>query len=110
MPIPIIAAGIKKVHQKSSEFLLKFELSKLVVVFIVFSFSRHLSGELAEGMRIVDSTPTMRSLYTRSSKVRIVASSCVNRNSVSIKCFVIRKSSVAIHDAKRSEKVATAKY
>src|SRR6516164_2200669 len=65
MPIPMIATGGTRVHQKSSEFLLKVELSKvelskLVVVFICFSFlsPRHLSRELVEGMRIVDSTPT----------------------------------------------------
>src|ERR1700730_504130 len=47
MPIPMIATGITRVHQKSSEFLLKVELSKLVVVFICFLFlPRHLSGEL----------------------------------------------------------------
>ena len=38
MPIPMIATGITRVHQKSSEFLLKVELSKLVVVFICFVF------------------------------------------------------------------------
>jgi hypothetical protein len=38
MPSPIIAAGIRRVHQKSSEFLLKAGLSKLVVVFISFLF------------------------------------------------------------------------
>ena len=36
MPIPMIATGITRVHQKSSEFLLKVELSKLVVAFICF--------------------------------------------------------------------------
>ena len=34
MPIPMIATGIRRVNQKSGEFLLKVELSKLVVVFI----------------------------------------------------------------------------
>ena len=34
MPITMIAAGIARVHQKSGEFLLKVELSELVVVFI----------------------------------------------------------------------------
>jgi hypothetical protein len=43
-------------YQKSSEFHLKVEPSKLVVVFICFFSPRHLSGELVEGMRIVDST------------------------------------------------------
>ena len=38
MPIPMIATGITRVHQKSSEFLLDVELSKLVVVFICFFF------------------------------------------------------------------------
>ena len=38
MPIPMIPTGITRVHQKSSEFLLKVELSKLVVVFICFFF------------------------------------------------------------------------
>ena len=36
MPIPMIATGITRVHQKSSEFLRKVELSTLVVVFICF--------------------------------------------------------------------------
>jgi hypothetical protein len=69
MPIAMIATGIMRVHQKSSEFLLKVELSKFVVVSICFSFPRHLSGELVEGMRIVDSTPTMpeRSKFPMSS-------------------------------------------
>src|SRR5215467_3364019 len=39
MPIPMIATGITRVHQKSGEFLLKGELSKLGVAFICFSFS-----------------------------------------------------------------------
>jgi hypothetical protein len=34
MPSPIIATGIRRVHQNSGEFLLKVEPSKLVVVFI----------------------------------------------------------------------------
>src|SRR5215470_13255701 len=38
MPIPMIATDITRVHQKSSEFLLKVELSKLVVAFICFFF------------------------------------------------------------------------
>jgi hypothetical protein len=38
MQIPMIATGITRVHQKSGEFLLKVELSKLVVVFICFFF------------------------------------------------------------------------
>src|SRR6516225_6545527 len=38
MPIPMIPTGITRVHQKSSEFLLKVELSKLVVVFILLLF------------------------------------------------------------------------
>src|SRR5262245_29085680 len=37
-PIPMMPTGITRVHQKSSEFLLKLELSKLVVVFICFLF------------------------------------------------------------------------
>src|SRR5262245_49886967 len=49
-PIPMIPTGITRVHQKSSEFLLKVELSKLVVVFMSFS-PRHLSRELVEGIR-----------------------------------------------------------
>jgi len=38
MPIPMIPIGITRVQQNSSEFLLKVELSKLVVVFICFFF------------------------------------------------------------------------
>src|SRR5262249_2854836 len=38
IPIPMMPTGITRVHQKSSEFLLRVELSKLVVVFICFLF------------------------------------------------------------------------
>ena len=38
MQITIMATGITRVHQKSREFLLKVELSKLVVVFISLVF------------------------------------------------------------------------
>jgi len=47
MPIPTIATGIASVHQKSGEFLLKVELSRLVVVFIGFSFSPSLERRIA---------------------------------------------------------------
>src|SRR5262245_30335964 len=46
MPIPMIATGITRVHQKSSEFLLKVELLSLFVVFICFLSLRHLSGRV----------------------------------------------------------------
>jgi hypothetical protein len=35
MPIPMIPTGITRVHQKSREFVLKVELSDLVVVFML---------------------------------------------------------------------------
>src|SRR5215468_5842730 len=65
MPITMIPTGATRAHQKSSEFLLKVELSEvelstLVAAFTCFFLSpRHLGGEPDEGMRIVDSTPTM---------------------------------------------------
>src|SRR6516165_8035598 len=45
MPITMIPTGATRAHQKSSGFLLKVELSKLVVGFNVFLSRRHLSGE-----------------------------------------------------------------
>jgi len=55
MPIVMIPTGTTSVHQNSSEFFL-IELSKSVFMFIVLPVfsSRYMSGELVEGMRIVD--------------------------------------------------------
>src|SRR5215467_3969288 len=54
MPIPMIATGITRVHQKSSEFLLKVELSSLLSCSFVFlspRHSRHRRTRLAEDQR-----------------------------------------------------------
>ena len=53
MPIPMIPTGITRVHQKSSEFLLKVELSKLVVRVHLFFLSRHTgSSRCSERSRL----------------------------------------------------------
>src|SRR6516164_788807 len=48
MPIPMIPIGITRVHQKSSEFLLKVELSELVVVFMLLPHVAKVSVAEAE--------------------------------------------------------------
>lgn len=74
MPTTMMATGTTSVHQNSGEFFLNIELSKLVVVFIVLSAfsSRHVSGELVEGMRIVDATPTI----SETSKFLVSSAKC----------------------------------
>ena len=59
MPIAMIAAGTTSVHQNSGEFFLNIELSTSVFMIIVLAAfsSCHVSGELVEGMSIVDSAP-----------------------------------------------------
>ena len=57
MPIPMIAAGITRVHQKSGEFFLKIELSKFVFMFICsFCF---LSGKISSRFMLLRKQPIL---------------------------------------------------